>query len=65
MRINLLCFRKSLGLNQSEMAEKLKIQVSQYSRVETGKTNPSFKTLERFKEVFPQIENVYEMFENK
>ena len=65
MRINLLCFRKSLGLNQSEMAEKLNMQVSQYSRVETGKTNPSFKTLEKFKEVFPEVTNVYELFENK
>lgn len=65
MRINLLCLRKTLGFNQSEMANKLNLQVSQYSRIETGKTNPSFKTLERFKEMFPQVEDVYEMFENK
>lgn len=65
MRINLLCFRKGLDFNQKEMAEKLGLQCSQYSRIETGKTNPSFKTLEKFKEVFPEVENVYQMFENK
>jgi transcriptional regulator with XRE-family HTH domain len=63
MRIGLLAFRKSNNLTQKEMSEMLGLTIPQYSRIETGKTNPSFKTLEKFKELFPNVKNVFETFE--
>lgn len=60
-RLKLLTFRKQLGLTQKEMAERIGITSTHYSRIETGDANPSYELLDRFKEVFG-VENVFEMF---
>ena len=52
-------YRKMLGLNQKEMAEKLNISVQSYSKKELGKT--AFKDTEKvlikkmLEPIFPQI----------
>lgn len=61
-RIELLSFRKRHNLTQKEMAAKLAITATHYSRIETGSSNPSYEILERFKEVFG-ITEVFEIFE--
>lgn len=61
-RLNLLHLRKKLGLTQKELAEKLGISSTHYSRIETGESNPSFELMESFKEAF-EIEDVFKLFE--
>ena len=60
-RLSLLTFRKRLGFTQKQMAERLGITSTHYSRIETGDANPSYEVLSRFKEAFG-IDNVFEMF---
>ena len=61
-RLKLLVFRKEQGLLQKEIAEKLGITSSHYSRIETGEVNPSYELMETFKEVFG-ITEVFELFQ--
>lgn len=61
-RLKLLVFRKSQGLTQKEIAEKLGINATYYSRIETGNQNPSYEVMGRFKEVFG-IADTFELFE--
>ncbi len=53
-RENLIKFRKSVKKTQEKMAEKLGISVIMYKYLELGYKNPSFKTLEKFKNEFPE-----------
>ena len=46
MGSNIRKFRIELGLTQIEVAEKSKISINYYARVERGEVNPSVKTLE-------------------
>lgn len=43
--------RLESGLTQSEVAEKAKISVNHYARIERGEINPSIETLESILEV--------------
>jgi transcriptional regulator with XRE-family HTH domain len=43
---NIRKFRIELGLTQIKVAEKSKISINYYARVERGEVNPSVKTLE-------------------
>ena len=61
-RIGLLAFRKANGLTQKQMAEKLSISSTHYSRIETGVINPSFELMEKFKKVF-DVEDAFKLFE--
>lgn len=61
-RLNLLHLRKKLGLTQKELAERLGISSTHYSRIETGESNPSYELMEKAKEVF-NTENVFKLFE--
>ena len=61
-RLDLLKFRKAQGLTQKEMAEKLNLTQTHYSRIETGDSNPSIKVMERLKEVF-NVEDAFKLFE--
>lgn len=61
-RLDLLKFRKVQGLTQKEMAEKLNLTQTHYSRIETGDSNPSIKVMERLKEVF-NVEDAFKLFE--
>lgn len=49
---NIKKFRKERGYDQLELAEKLDISNSYLSKIENGKTVPSFAMLERFAEFF-------------
>ncbi|MGN1012256.1 MAG: helix-turn-helix transcriptional regulator [Clostridia bacterium] len=60
-RENLIKFRKDIGNTQEEMAEILDISVIMYKYLELGYKNPSFKTLEKFKSGFPEV-NLDEIF---
>lgn len=48
--------RQSERLTQKEMAEKLDITVSSYTKLELGLRNPSFKLLKRLKKEFPSCD---------
>ncbi|MEP1032616.1 helix-turn-helix transcriptional regulator [Ekhidna sp.] len=43
--------RESRGLSQAEVARRLYMERGNYSRIETGKTNPSIITLHKIAEV--------------
>lgn len=51
-KINLKQIRKSNGLTQSQMADKLGITQASYSRIESGKTSISFDVEEALKKEF-------------
>ena len=48
-------FRKSQGLSQKDMAEKLGITLSMYEKVEGGRTGASAAFMSRVKSAFPEI----------
>ena len=54
-REKLIEFRKNIEKTQEEMAESLDISTIMYKSLELGYKNPSFKTLKKFKEQFPNI----------
>lgn len=58
---NLSEFRNIKKLTHDDMAEKLEVSKSFYSKVEYGARNPSFNFIKKFKEVFPEA-NVDELF---
>ena len=60
-RENLKQFRKSINKTSKEMAEILKLSLSMYKQLECGAKNPSYKTMQRFKETFPMVD-VSEIF---
>lgn len=43
--------REKLGLNQSEIAQKVGINTNYYARIERGVVNPSLKTLQEILKV--------------
>jgi len=49
-------FRKDMGLTQYEMADKIGISVSFYSKIEVGIRNPSFNFMTKLKKTFPDVE---------
>lgn len=49
-------FRNKKELTQKEMAEKLGVSVSFYSKIEQGRKNTSFNFIKKFKEVFPDAD---------
>lgn len=49
-------FRKEQGVTQVEMAELIKVSVSNYTKVEGGFKNPSFNFIKKLKDVFPDID---------
>ena len=53
---NLSEFRNSRKLTLDEMAERLNLSKSFYSKVEYGDRNPSFNFIKKFKEVFPDAD---------
>lgn len=62
-RENLIKFRKKIKKTQLEMAKMLEITLSFYSKIELGLRNPSLKTLNKFKQKFPQA-NISDIFLN-
>ena len=51
---SLVDFRNIKGLKQKEMADKLDITLSYYSKIETGLRSPSYNFIRRFKAIFPE-----------
>lgn len=45
-------WRRSKGLRQKEVAEKLGISLQHYKNIESGFSDPSYKNLERFAKIF-------------
>lgn len=60
-RESLKQFRKSINKTCKDMAEILSISLSMYKQLECGAKNPSYKTMQKFKEVFPMVD-VSEIF---
>jgi len=54
---NLKYLRKEKGFTQEQLSERINIDIRQYSRIETGKSFPSFGTLEKICEAL-EIEPV-------
>ena len=48
--------RMERGLPQSQIAKKMNIGLLPYQRLESGKNNPTLKTILKIKEMFPEIE---------
>ncbi len=61
-RLELLKFRKTQGLTQTQFAKILGITATHYSRIETGQSNPSFEIMEKLKINF-KVEDVFGLFE--
>lgn len=53
--MNLSDYRKSLKLTQQEMAERIGVSYSHYSKIEAGIRNPSYNFLVSIKNEFPQL----------
>ncbi|WP_304427626.1 helix-turn-helix domain-containing protein [Dubosiella newyorkensis] len=49
-------FRKTKDLTQTEMADKLQVSYSYYSKVESGNKKPGFSFLEKLKSKFPEYD---------
>lgn len=49
-------YRIENGKTQQEVADEMGIQLLPYQRLESGDNNPTFKTLLKVKEIFPEIE---------
>ena len=49
-------FREEKGLTRKQMAEKLKISLSLYNKVEFDARTPSGNFLKRFKKIFPSFD---------
>lgn len=50
-RINLINTRKSLGLTQIQLADKIEISTRYYQRLEAGTSNGSMKVWQKLKQV--------------
>lgn len=59
---NLTEFRKSKNLTQTEMAKKIGVSISYYSKVESGHKQPSFQFLKKLKGVYRDEVSVDEVF---
>lgn len=57
----LIEFRKNEKKTQREMANVLEISLIQYQFLETGRRNPSYNLLKKFKKIFPRA-NVNKIF---
>ena len=64
MRIKLKMERIGNELTQEELASMLEMAQSYYSRIESGKINPSYSATVKLQEIFPNV-NVIELLENK
>lgn len=51
--IYLASFRQENNLTMDEMSEKIGISKSFYEKIESGKRQPSYNFIMKFKEVFP------------
>ena len=54
-------FRKSLNLQQKEIAKEIGVSASFYYKIESGQRNPSFEFLRLLKDKFPCVD-IDEMF---
>jgi len=57
-------FRKSLSLSQKEMANKIGVSISSYTKIESDHRSPSFNFIKKIKLNFPEF-NTNIFFENK
>ena len=53
----LIKFREGLALSKEEMAVRLEVSESFYSKIELGDRNPSYNFLKKFKMEFPNAQN--------
>lgn len=58
-------FRKSLRLNQKEMAMRIGVSPSYYYKVESGIQTPSYEFMRKMKDRFPNISIDRVFFLNK
>lgn len=49
-------FREEMRLSQPDMAFKLGISLSYYSKIEQGYKNPSYNFIKEFKKAFPHVD---------
>lgn len=49
-------YRIQKGKTQQEMADELGMKLLPYQRLESGENNPTFKTILKVKEIFPDID---------
>lgn len=60
-RKNLIFWRIENGLKQVDIIKKLGISSGYYSNLETGRVDPSFRLLVKFREIF-EIDDIVELF---
>ena len=63
-RKKLIFWRIEQRLKQKDVAERLGMTNSQYSRIEKGASSPSYETLVKFREIF-RVNDVLTLFEKE
>lgn len=48
--------REEQGVTQTEMAKKIKVSISDYTKIEGGYKNPSFNFIQKVKNAFPEVD---------
>lgn len=56
MRNHLRDYREGLGLTMPEMAQKLSITYSYYTKIEYEERQPSYSFMKKFKKIFPKYD---------
>jgi transcriptional regulator with XRE-family HTH domain len=64
MRFNLIKFRRSLKLSQTEVANRLGVSRPHYSDIENGKVSPSIDFAYKIQEAF-DIDDVMELLKKE
>lgn len=53
---SLVDFRNIKSLKQKDMANRLNVSLSFYSKIEVGLKNPSYNFIKKFKAIFPEAD---------
>lgn len=64
MRIKLIVWEKESGLKGSYIAEKIGISDSAWSKIKSGKQNPTLEQIEKLREVFG-LENILDLLKEE
>lgn len=48
--------REDHGVTQTQMAKRIKVSISDYTKIEGGFKNPSFNFIQKVKNAFPEVD---------
>jgi len=64
MRLGLIMWEKQSGLKGSFIAEKIGVSDSTWSKIKSGKQNPTIEQVEKLREVFG-LENILDLLKEE